>query len=656
MPNTKYAVMNQAAEELFQILQSFQQNITMFDAGGNKTSNPDEARNFYLDGLGMVIMIQQNTRLKNTMRVNIGKDISPVDIKDLLGRIRSLANKYMIQYIVKTFGKTIEPKDFSFMTKQRVSESRRATYNNPRVEKRYHELRTLPKAELVKIYQRSHRVSDATELRRMTKSWLVSDILRDEFGEKRMNEAKVNVDWDGPQTATVKNYTNDVIELVSDTGEEIEIYSFEPDFAEVMAQIQAQEEHAEWREKQYLDRANRQVDRYRAMRESAPIMQGSPEHLRKLQAKLKKSKPGSPEHSQIKHAIEAMFGKEHIVEAKNDKSGKKWPGYRAAGFKSTQQVYEGFSGWHGSAHKSMNELNNARIVVNHRRSVDEMKRGARTRQIESIFIENNHGERFRFPSNNVTAAKAMVRHVNEGGTPFDDFGQYIYETMEELNQLKSFARQDRKANFFESTKIQEEITGRIQSLRTTLGQISGPKGYAHHFESYSRETLDEGQLDEISGIAASFGPTLESTIPYVARVVNNMKVREGREAQIKGFAKAVMNNQIMTTEQIDRDHPEQPGLAFYESGLAESQAWAAWLSERVEDESLAESLKVIAEHATSLGSDYQRIAEHAIRAILETAKMVEADEQETSNPASEALDSITESIESHSWQNALGVK
>jgi hypothetical protein len=45
---------------------------------------------------------------------------------------------------------------------------------------------------------------------------------------------------------------------------------------------------------------------------SEAIMQGSPEHLKKLQGMLDDTKPGSSDHSQIRHAISSMFGDKHI--------------------------------------------------------------------------------------------------------------------------------------------------------------------------------------------------------------------------------------------------------------------------------------------------------------------------------------------------------
>jgi hypothetical protein len=65
---------------------------------------------------------------------------------------------------------------------------------------------------------------------------------------------------------------------------------------------------------------------------------------------------------------------------------------------------------------------------------------ARYRFIESLFIETDQGERFKVPSRNLMHGKLLARHVAEGGTPYDAFGQHITATMEELHTLSRFVR------------------------------------------------------------------------------------------------------------------------------------------------------------------------------------------------------------------------
>jgi len=66
----------------------------------------------------------------------------------------------------------------------------KTTYNNPKVEARYQELKSMSKAALVKERQRHHKVSDEAEVKRMMKGWIITDILEAEFGRKKMEESK----------------------------------------------------------------------------------------------------------------------------------------------------------------------------------------------------------------------------------------------------------------------------------------------------------------------------------------------------------------------------------------------------------------------------------------------------------------------------------
>ena len=75
------------------------------------------------------------------------------------------------------------------MIKDSLSEAK-AEYNNPQVEKRYQELKGKSKSDLVDIYASSHRIIDKSEVGKGNpKSWLVHDILVQEFGNKKVNES-----------------------------------------------------------------------------------------------------------------------------------------------------------------------------------------------------------------------------------------------------------------------------------------------------------------------------------------------------------------------------------------------------------------------------------------------------------------------------------
>ena len=79
----------------------------------------------------------------------------------------------------------------------------------------------------------------------------------------------------------------------------------------------------------------------------------------------------------------------------------------------------------GSAKRSYENLDATKLIIRHTGKVDETVPGARSRQIQSLYIENEDGERFKYPMTHLAGARAMMRHVANGGRPHDEFGEHI---------------------------------------------------------------------------------------------------------------------------------------------------------------------------------------------------------------------------------------
>jgi len=323
--------------------------------------------------------------------------------------------------------------------------------------------------------------------------------------------------------------------------------------------------------------------------------------------------------------------------------------------KLPESVSEGFSGWHGSARKSVNELGDARLIVRHKRNVDEEKRGARTRQIESIFIENSEGERFKFPSNNITAAKAMARHVKEGGTPFDDFGQHIYETMEELNQLKKFNRKNRRNDFFEDQQIGEEITSRISGLRNNLKKMANPTGYKTQLESFTTEKSEVPQerIDELKSETTMtyFDESIADSLPYVARVIETYRNRQELEQQVVSLARYVMKNKddIYFNREVDFDDPESPTNQRFNDPATEVAAMVDFLAPAVKDDELSNMMMKVSDAVHDLGGKYINMAMQAINVIKRAGQVDEQQlESDSENVYETELDAINETLNRYS--------
>ncbi len=101
------------------------------------------------------------------------------------------------------------------------------------------------------------------------------------------------------------------------------------------------------------------------------------------------------------------------------------------------EVKEGLT---GTSKSSYENLDKTRLIIRHSGPVDETVPGSRSRHINSLYIENEDGERFKYPITHLAGARAMTRHVANGGRPHDEFGQHIIKTSENIAQLNSFSR------------------------------------------------------------------------------------------------------------------------------------------------------------------------------------------------------------------------
>jgi hypothetical protein len=136
--------------------------------------------------------------------------------------------------------------------------------------------------------------------------------------------------------------------------------------------------------------------------------------------------------------------------------------------------------------------NKTKLIVKHSKRVDEEKRGSRSRHIHKIFIENKRGEKFAFPYPYVTGAKAMTRHVSEGGTPYDNRGKTILQMCEDLLVMKKMLKGAKKGKLINEENsdtikyIKEAITSIQRGLRNSISR----GGYNNVQENILERYLD----------------------------------------------------------------------------------------------------------------------------------------------------------------------
>jgi hypothetical protein len=204
-----------------------------------------------------------------------------------------------------------------------------------------------------------------------------------------------------------------------------------------------------------------------------------------------------------------------------------------------------FSSLTGTMKTSVQTLENTRLIIRHSSVINDDIRGARTRRIHKIYVENAAGERFLMPFTSLRGARAMARHVEQGGNPYDQRGQCISDLSEEATQLSRFLRRTRH-RAFENTVAQgmiEAADQRLKEVKSLLNRVSGQRGYLSHATQLdSTSVLEWDQSVKSHFVQNQYDEQLDHSLPYAWRAYNNMKKLK-EMAEFESWADRVVNEQ-----------------------------------------------------------------------------------------------------------------
>ena len=199
--------------------------------------------------------------------------------------------------------------------------------------------------------------------------------------------------------------------------------------------------------------------------------------------------------------------------------------------KGMAAIKEGlFEGWRGTSKSSYNEnKDKTRLIIRHSKKIGEGDQ--RFRNISSIFIENKQGERFKVPFNNIAGARAMARHVAEGGTPYDIFGAHITETVNNINTITKFLRVRNLEESSVNNKIVEVCKHYKKKFKENIKQISGMRSYKQYQESWSPATIEKSDalIEKISEHLVPEGSKdsrITDVLPVLAGLIGEQPVVE----------------------------------------------------------------------------------------------------------------------------------
>ncbi len=226
---------------------------------------------------------------------------------------------------------------------------------------------------------------------------------------------------------------------------------------------------------------------------------------------------------------------------------------------------------YGSRTISYQNLMDTKLIIKHSQAVmDDAQPGARTRHIAALFVENQDGERFKYPFIHLAGARAMQRHVANSGVPYDDVGKSIIRMSEEIAQLKSFSGYVVRNDLMNSdtNQIVEQSAAALNRLREQIKALSKQshyEAYIENFQSYDSEEIPQDVVEDFKEkfTVRSFKEDIASVFPVLYRLM--------KEANTIGYDDIV----AMTQQEVSEDEEQEEAY----DPFAKFETWAMSLGE-----------------------------------------------------------------------------
>jgi hypothetical protein len=186
---------------------------------------------------------------------------------------------------------------------------------------------------------------------------------------------------------------------------------------------------------------------------------------------------------------------------------------------------------YGTSRLSYQDLGEARLIIKHTQPINTELAAGRTMHIESIYIENADGERFKYPFKHINGARALAEHIKHGGNPYDSIGLHISNLSEELAQLRKFKgyvnRNDTLSEAMDD--INQRVSERIESVKKEVHNLQRTTYYEQFAESFTAQEQQEipehvlnDWIDRLT--IRTFNEELKTAFPYIFRLVDESEI------------------------------------------------------------------------------------------------------------------------------------
>jgi len=222
------------------------------------------------------------------------------------------------------------------------------------------------------------------------------------------------------------------------------------------------------------------------------------------------------------------------------------------------------SNLYGTKTQSFQKLMDTRLIIKHSKKLAddfEQKPGDRSRNISALFVENQDGERFKYPFVHLAGARAMQRHVANGGLPYDTIGESIIKMSEEIAQLKSFTNYCVRNDLMNSdtNSIVERSKAQLDGLRERIAKLSKQAHYENYvaeFQAPEAMEVPDDVMEEYKEkfTVKNFKEDIANAFPIIYKLM--------KEEETIGYDDIVGTTDEQVEEQSEEKVSEDPMASF----------------------------------------------------------------------------------------------
>lgn len=185
----------------------------------------------------------------------------------------------------------------------------------------------------------------------------------------------------------------------------------------------------------------------------------------------------------------------------------------------------------GTSKISYQDLGEARLIIKHNQHINPDLPAGRTMHIESIYIQNADGERFKYPFKHLNGARALAEHIKHGGNPYDAIGKHVIGLSEELAHLRKFKGYVNRQPMISETmgNVTDRVIERIDEIKKEIHQLQRTAYYETFAESFTERDETIIPEDVVSDLVdrltvKTFNEELKAVFPYIYKFIDESEL------------------------------------------------------------------------------------------------------------------------------------